>query len=53
MHEYKNFPKDEKVYAFPLIMGSNNTATKVEVTKERANLTVIDVDGKIVDEMEF
>ena len=53
LHEYKAFAKDEDIYAFPLIIGSNDTATKVEVDEDGASLTVIDLDGKIVDKLEF
>lgn len=53
LHEYKYFPKNQDIYAFPLIIGSNNTATKVEVTKRGASIKVIDVEGEIVDEIEL
>lgn len=53
LHDYKYFPKNQDIYAFPLIIGSNNTATKVEVSKKGASIKVIDVDGDIVDEMEL
>ena len=52
-HAYKYFPKDEDIYAFPLIIGSNNTATKVEVSTKGVSIKVLDVAGEIVDEMEF
>ncbi len=53
LHKYKYFPENEDIYAFPLIIGSNNTATKVEITKEGASIKVFDMDGKTIDEMKL
>ena len=53
MHRYEHFPKNQDIYAFPLIIGSNNTATKVEVNKKGASIKVFNVDGEIIDEVEL
>ena len=52
-HEYKYFPKNEDIYSFPLIIGSNNSATKVVVNADGINVSAIDVEGATLDEMQF
>ncbi len=53
LHEYKYFPKNEDIYAFPLIIGSNNTATRVDVNRDELKVIVVDTEGETIDEMTF
>jgi predicted phosphodiesterase len=51
LHELKYFTKDADIYAFPLIIGSNNSAARVVVNGDGIKVKTIDVDGNVIDEM--
>ena len=51
LHEYKYFPKNESIYAFPLIIGSNNSAARVVVNSEGIKVKTLDLEGNIIDDM--
>jgi len=51
LHEYKYFPKNESIYAFPLIIGSNNSVARVVVNSEGIKVKTLDLEENIIDEM--
>lgn len=53
LHEYKFYPKDADIYAFPLIIGSNNSAARIMVNGEGIKVKTIDTEGNIIDELKF
>lgn len=53
LHEYKYYPKDADIYAFPLIIGSNKSAARVVVNGEGIKVKTIDTDGNVIDEMKL
>lgn len=53
LHEYKYYPNDSEVYNFPLIIGSNDSASKIYVNDKMIKVTVMNTEGETLDTMKF
>ncbi|MCY4780745.1 metallophosphoesterase family protein [Sphingobacterium sp. UT-1RO-CII-1] len=45
--------KENEVHSFPVIVNSNNNLLKVSLTKSHASFKVVDLEGKLVDEVKL